>query len=90
MTLQERTPDPGGAAPAQGTARALRYELSRPDRLYLARRRLLQAGYTAVVRGPVPGSRTVVVLEVAPPSTRADLDRVARIGRGTDPTARRV
>ena len=89
-TLQEPAPQPGGGAPVQGGTRALRYELSRRDRLYLARRRLLDAGFRATVTGPVPGGRTLLVLQVVQPATRAELDRVARIVRGTDPGSRRV
>ncbi|MCW2818062.1 MAG: hypothetical protein JWR42_849 [Marmoricola sp.] len=88
-TLQEPAPQGGSGAP-EGAVRALRYELSRRDRLYLARRRLLDAGFRATVTGPVPGGRTLLVLQVDPPPSRAERDRVTRIVRGTDPTARRV
>ena len=89
-TLQEPAPHGGSGAGDLGVTRALRYELSRRDRLYLARRRLLDAGFRATVTGPVPGGRTLLVLQVDPPSTRDELDRVARIVRGTDPDSRRV
>lgn len=82
--VQEPAPHDGGRAAETDGTRALRYELSRRDRLYAARRRLLDAGFRATVTGQVPGSQTLMVLQ-GPPSTRDGRHRVARIVRGTGP-----
>ena len=85
---------PPQAGPADGPASpagaVLRYELTRPDRLYLAQRRLVDAGYAAGPCGPVPGSRTLLVLQVEGLTTQADVDRVSRVVRGSDPDSRRI
>lgn len=67
----------------------MRYQMTRPDRLYRARTLLHRAGYVATTPDRDPGGARTLLLEITVPPD-GDPECVARIVHGSDPDAHRV
>ena len=67
----------------------MRYQMTRPDRLYRARTLLDRAGYDASTPDIDHDGARMLLLDVTVPAD-GDPECVARIVHGSDPDARRV